>query len=402
MIAKFDFAIIGGGILGLATAYKLQLKHPNSKIILFEKEEGLAKHQTGNNSGVIHSGLYYKPGSKKAELCQKGKHELTKFAKEFGVPHNICGKVVVATNQNEINYLEKIYSNGKANGCEGIQLINSREIKDKEPFVEGLKGIWVPSTGIIDFKRVTQVLAEQIKNLNSNSEILTNHEVTKVDQSSTESNIKANGYNFTAKKVIFCGGLHADRLASKDNINLDLKIVPFRGDYFDLTEKGLHKVNNLIYPVPNTDFPFLGVHFTRMINGGVECGPNAVFSFKREGYNKLDFNLNDSFESLTYAGLWKLFGKHWKQGFEEYKRAFSKTLFLTSLQKMIPSLVLDDIKPARAGVRAQALDNKGNLVYDFKIEQNNNHFHIINAPSPAATACLAIGEYISNKIDFDY
>jgi len=373
MSVNFDYAIVGGGILGLATAYRLQLKYPNSRIVLFEKESGLANHQTGNNSGVIHSGLYYKPGSKKAELCQKGKHELTKFAKEFGVPHEICGKVVVATEQSEIPYLQRIFNNGKSNGCEGIELINSKEIKDIEPFVEGVKGIWVPTTGIIDYKRFTEVLGDQLLKLNNQSKILLNHKVSKVLQGNNSSEIISNNTTFKAHKIIFCGGLFADKLAKKDEVKLDLKIVPFRGDYYDLTEQGMHKVKKLIYPVPNPNFPFLGVHFTRMINGGVECGPNAVFSFKREGYNKTDFKLSDSYDALTYKGLWKLFGNHWKQGLEEYKRAFSKKLFLQSLQKMIPSLEMDDITPARAGVRAQALDIDGNLVYDFKIEQKGNH-----------------------------
>lgn len=397
---EFDFAIVGGGILGLATAYKLQLKFPHSSIVVFEKDKLLANHQTGNNSGVIHSGLYYKPGSKKAELCMKGKHELTAFAKEFKVPHDVCGKVVVATSEKEIPQLEKIFQNGKANGCEGIEMISSNEIKEKEPFVAGVKGIWVPTTGIIDYRKMTEIMAEQILKINPNSKILVNHKVKQVNQLRDQSIIEVNGSIFKSKKVIFCGGLFADKLAKKDNVNTNLKIVPFRGDYYNLTEKGLHKVKNLIYPVPNPDFPFLGVHFTRMINGGVECGPNAVFSFKREGYSKTDFSLSDSIDSLTYQGLWKLFGKHWKQGLEEYKRAFSKKLFLQSLQKMIPSLEMDDIKPARAGVRAQALDIDGNLVYDFKIERNGNHFHVLNAPSPAATACLSIGNHIVSKLAF--
>ncbi len=396
---QFDFAIVGGGILGIATAYKLQLKFPKSKIAVFEKDNLLANHQTGNNSGVIHSGLYYKPGSKKAELCMEGKKQLKAFAKEFNVPHETCGKVVVATNKKEIPQLEKIYANGKANGCEGIEIISPEQIKEIEPFVEGFKGIWVPTTGIIDYRKMTEVMAEQIQQLNAESRLFLGYKVEKVYQKNNQSTLIAKGDTFIAKKVIFCGGLFADQLAKKDQVKLDLKIVPFRGDYYDLTEKGLHKVKNLIYPVPDPDFPFLGVHFTRMINGGVECGPNAVFSFKREGYNKTDFNLSDSLDALTYKGLWKLFGRHWKQGLEEYKRAFSKKRFLKSLQKMIPSLEMDDIQPARAGVRAQALDYDGNLVYDFKIEENGNHYHVLNAPSPAATACLSIGDYIVDQIN---
>lgn len=395
---NFDFAIVGGGILGIATAYQLQKKYPNKTIIVFEKDDFLADHQTGNNSGVIHSGLYYKPGSKKAELCMKGKHDLVEFAKKYNVPHDICGKVVVATEEKEIPILERIFANGQANGCEGIELISGDQIKEKEPFVEGVKGIWVPTTGIIDYRKMTEVMAEQIVLLNPNSKILTNHEVKKVKTVNGTSEITVNKTTFTAKFVVFCGGLQADRLAKKDDVKLDLKIVPFRGDYYDLTDKGMHKVKNLIYPVPDPEFPFLGVHFTRMIVGGVECGPNAVFSFKREGYKRSDFSLKDSLDALSYIGLWKLFSKHWRKGLLEYKRAYSKKLFLNTLQKMIPSLTMEDIKPARAGVRAQALDANGGLVYDFKIEEKENHFHVLNAPSPAATACLSIGEYISETV----
>lgn len=399
----FDFAIVGGGILGIASAYQLQKKHPEKTIVVFEKDDVLADHQTGNNSGVIHSGLYYKPGSKKAELCMKGKRDLVVFAKEYNVPHDLCGKVVVATNEKEIEALERIFQNGQANGCDGIEIIDGNQIKEKEPFVEGIKGIWVPTTGIIDYRKMTKVMAEKIQGLNPASKILTKHKVEKVEVINNQSVIKVNGSVFNANYVVFCGGLYADKLAKKDNLKIDLKIVPFRGDYYDLTEKGMHKVKGLIYPVPDPDFPFLGVHFTRMVNGGVECGPNAVFSFKREGYKRSYFSLSDSFDSLTYKGLWKLFGRHWKQGLEEYKRAYSKKLFLETLQKMIPSLEMDDIQSARAGVRAQALDMDGNLVYDFKIEENGNHFHVLNAPSPAATACLSIGQYIcdtvSNKVN---
>lgn len=395
---SYDFAIVGGGILGIATAYQLQKRYPNKRIVVFEKDDILADHQTGNNSGVIHSGLYYKPGSKKAELCMKGKRDLVEFAKKFNVPHDICGKVVVATEEHEIPILEKIFINGQANGCEGIELINSDQIKEKEPFVVGVKGIWVPTTGIIDYRKMTEVMAEQLLLINPKSEILTKHEVQKIEIENGQSILTTNKTKSSSKFVVFCGGLHADRLAKKDDIKLDLKIVPFRGDYYDLTEKGMHKVKNLIYPVPDPEFPFLGVHFTRMVLGGIECGPNAVFSFKREGYKRSDFNLRDAFDALSYIGLWKLFSKHWKKGVLEYKRAYSKKLFLQTLQKMIPSLTLDDIQSARSGVRAQALDFNGDLVYDFEIKEKGNHFHVLNAPSPAATACLSIGEHICNTV----
>ena len=395
---NYDFAIVGGGILGIASAYQLQKKYPKKRIVVFEKDDILADHQTGNNSGVIHSGLYYKPGSKKAELCMKGKRDLVEFAEKFNVPHDICGKVVVATEESEIPILKNIFTNGQANGCEGIELISSDQIKEKEPFVVGVKGIWVPTTGIIDYRKMTEVMAEQLLLINPKSEILTKHEVLNIETENGQSILTTNKTKASSKFIVFCGGLHADRLAKKDGIKLDLKIVPFRGDYYDLTEKGMHKVKNLIYPVPDPEFPFLGVHFTRMVLGGVECGPNAVFSFKREGYKRSDFNLRDAFDALSYVGLWRLFSKHWKKGVLEYKRAYSKKLFLQTLQKMIPSLTMDDIQPARSGVRAQALDFNGDLVYDFKIEEKDNHFHVLNAPSPAATACLSIGEYICNTV----
>lgn len=393
-VKKFEIAVVGGGILGVATAYQIQKKYPEKSIVLFEKENTLGDHQTGNNSGVIHSGLYYKPGSKKALLCMEGKKMLVDFAKEYNVPFDVCGKVVVATEEREIPILEKIFENGKANGCEGIEIIDAEKIKEKEPYVEGVKGIWVPTTGIIDYRRITEVMAEQVVKINPNSKILMGHSVERVVEKDGVNSIKVNGEIYQSDVVVFCGGLQADRLAKKDNVKLDLKIVPFRGDYYDLTEKGMHKVKNLIYPVPDPDFPFLGVHFTRMINGGVECGPNAVFSFKREGYKRSDFSFKDSYDALTYVGLWKLFSRHWRQGFKEYQRAYSKKLFLKTLQKMIPSLTMEDIQPARAGVRAQALDKDGGLVYDFKIEEKGTHFHVLNAPSPAATACLSIGKHI--------
>tara|TARA_B100001094_G_C18185288_1_gene803415 strand:+ start:7 stop:1011 length:1005 start_codon:yes stop_codon:yes gene_type:complete len=328
----------------------------------------------------------------------KGKQALKEFASLNKVPFETCGKVVVATKESEIPIMEKVYGNGKANGCEGIEIIDGDQVKDIEPFVECKKAIWVPTTGIVDFVKFTEVMAEEIQSINIESKILLNCKVDKVSTNGTESVIQASEAEFKADKVIFCGGLQADLLAKKDDLKLDLKIVPFRGDYYDLTKEAEHKVKNLIYPVPNPEFPFLGVHFTRMINGGVECGPNAVFSFKREGYSKTDFNLKDSIDSLFFPGVWKLFGKHWKQGLQEYKRAFSKQLFLNSLKEIIPSLEMTDIEVARSGVRAQALDNKGDLVYDFRIEVKSNHFHVLNAPSPAATACLAIGEYICDSV----
>jgi (S)-2-hydroxyglutarate dehydrogenase len=395
----YDIAIIGGGIVGAATLYQLQRKYPNLQILLIEKEDRLAGHQTGHNSGVIHSGLYYKPGSKKAVNCVKGRHELVRFSKEFNVHHDVCGKVVVATDETEMPFLDKIYNTGLKNEIEGIVRINSAEIKDLEPFCEGVAGIHVPCTGIIDFVGATNRLAEVALAQQSGSSVLLGEEFKQAEHEGGMTTVTTSKGVYKAKHTIYCGGLQADRLAKKDNVDLDLQIVGFRGDYYDLSEQGMHKVKNLIYPVPNPAFPFLGVHFTRMIEGGVECGPNAVFTFKREGYAKTDFDLKDTADALTYIGTWKLFAKHWKFGLDEYRRAFSKALFLKTLQKLIPSLTMEDLVPGRAGVRAMALGPDGEMIDDFKIEYKDNAIHVLNAPSPAATACMAIGMDITEMAE---
>ena len=391
---KFDFAIIGGGIVGAATFYKLQLQYPNKSIALFEKEDSLAKHQTGNNSGVIHSGLYYTPGSKKAINCVNGRHELVKFAKDYNVQHDVCGKVVVATNEKEIGFLEKIFNNGVENNTEGIEKINAEQIKEIEPQVNGIAGIWVPCTGIIDFVGATNKMLEVALANNEKSKVLLSHEVLDLNELDDLKQIVTNKGVFYSNYLIVCGGLQADRLANSDGVSLREKVVGFRGDYYELEDHAKYKVRNLIYPVPDPDFPFLGVHFTRMVNGEIECGPNAVFTFKREGYNKTDFNFKDSIDALTYSGTWKLFLKNAKFGMDEYRRAFSKKLFLKTLQKLIPSLEMRDIRPGRAGVRALLLGKDGDTRDDFRIEYANNSIHVLNAPSPAATASLAIGEDI--------
>ena len=392
---EFDIAIIGGGIVGAATFYQLQKKNPTLKIALFEKENILAKHQTGHNSGVLHSGLYYKPGSLKAKNCIEGKQEMIAFAKEYGIAHDICGKVVVASNQQEIVRLEKIHQTGIENKIEGIERISSDQVKEIEPFVECLSGLWVPSTGIIDFTSATKKMIELALALQAESRLFLAHEVISITRNENETTIHTNKGEFTSKFMVFCSGLQADRMAKKDGLKLKEKIVPFRGDYYELAAQAQHKVKNLIYPVPDPAFPFLGVHFTRMVGGGVECGPNAVFSFKREGYNKTDFSFKDSFDALSYRGTWKLFLGNISYGINEYRRAFSKKMFLKSLQQMIPSLTMDDIEPGRAGVRAQLLSQNGDTRDDFRIEHQGNAIHVLNAPSPAATASLAIGKYIA-------
>ena len=389
----YDIILVGGGIVGLATAYKLQQKYPNLKLAVLEKENRLAFHQTGRNSGVIHSGLYYRPGSYRAKNCVNGRKQIVEFAKKHNIDHDVCGKIVVATYKEELSRLEKIRKIGIENGLVGLEIIDKDRIKEIEPYIEGIKALWVPEAGIIDFKGVTNKLAELVKEINPESDIITNCEVKAFDKGELTKVFTSLGV-YNTHQMIFCGGLHSDRLARKDKVDLDMRIVGFRGDYFDLTEVGQNKIKNLVYPVPNPEFPFLGVHFTRMTDGTIECGPNAVFTFKREGYGKLDFNLKDTIEALLYKGTWKLFFKHWRFGIEEYKRAFSKRLFLKQLQRMCPSLTLEDIKPGRSGVRAMALGDDGEVIDDFKIEYKNKSIHVLNAPSPAATACLSIGDEV--------
>ena len=392
---KFDIAVIGGGIVGAATFYKLQKKNPNLKIALFEKEDLLADHQTGHNSGVIHSGLYYKPGSLKAKNCIEGRHELVAFAKEYGIPHDICGKVVVATDESELANLEKVFNIGLENKIEGIRKITAEEVKEIEPFVESIGGIHVPCTGIIDFRAATAKMVELALAIQPESKLYLQTEVQDIEKGEITSQIITNKGRFEAEYLVFCAGLQADRLAKKDGVKLKEKVVGFRGDYYELTEQAKEKVKHLIYPVPNPDFPFLGVHFTRMTNGDTECGPNAVFTFKREGYGKTDFSFKDTFDALSYGGTWKLFFNNMSFGINEYRRAFSKKLFLKTLQRMIPSLTMDDIKPGRAGVRALLLAQDGDTRDDFRIEYHGKSIHVLNAPSPAATASLAIGNYIA-------
>ncbi|MFL2663627.1 MAG: L-2-hydroxyglutarate oxidase [Crocinitomicaceae bacterium] len=396
---KFDIAVVGGGIVGAATFYKLQKRNPNLTIALFEKEPGLADHQTGHNSGVIHSGLYYKPGSLKAKNCIEGRHELVAFSKEYGIPHDVCGKVVVATEKKELANMDRIFAIGTENRIEGIEKINADQVKDIEPHVESIGGIWVPCTGIVDFVAATKKMVELALAINKDSKVFMGCEVQDLEKKDEYSILHTSKGVFQSNYQVFCAGLQADRLAKKDGVDLKEKVVGFRGDYYELTPQAQHKVKNLIYPVPNPDFPFLGVHFTRMTNGEIECGPNAVFTFKREGYEKTDFSLTDTVDALSYKGTWKLFFNNMAFGINEYRRAFSKRLFLKTLQRMIPSLESDDIRPGRAGVRALLLSQDGDTRDDFRIEYHGNSIHVLNAPSPAATASLAIGDYVSEAAE---
>jgi len=395
----FDLIVIGGGIVGAATFYKLQLKFPSKRILLIEKENVLADHQTGHNSGVLHSGLYYKPGSLKAINCVKGRKELVEFAKNHGIPYEVCGKIVVATQETELANMEKIFQNGLANEIEGIEKIGPERIREIEPHCVGIAGIWVPVTGIIDFRAATAKMVELALAVNPKSVLKLNEEALEFSRSDAFSTVKTNKGEYKSSHLIFCGGLQADRLAKKDGVKIKEKVVGFRGDYYELTPQAKHKIKNLIYPVPNPDFPFLGVHFTRMTNGEIECGPNAVFTFKREGYGKLDFNFKDTLDALSYRGTWKLFFSNMSFGINEYLRAFSKRRFLKSLQRMVPSLEMEDIHPGRAGVRAMLLSVDGDTRDDFRIEYSESSIHVLNAPSPAATASLAIGEQIAEMAE---
>jgi len=394
---NYDVVVVGGGIVGAATFYKMQKRFPGKEMLLIDKMPSLAAHQTGHNSGVIHSGLYYKPGSLKAENCVKGRHELVRFAKEHHVPHDVCGKVVVAANASEMGSLNKIHGLGLENKIEGIELINSDQLRDIEPECRGEAALWVPCTGIIDFVSATKKMVEVALGIQPLSSVHLSEEVLDFTPEGEGTLVTTSKAKYVTKHLIVCGGLQADRLAKKDGVKLREKVVGFRGDYYELNDHAKHKVRNLIYPVPNPDFPFLGVHFTRMTNGEIECGPNAVFTFKREGYGKTDFNLRDTADALGYSGTWKLFFNNVSFGINEYRRAFSKRLFLKTLQHLVPSLTMDDLRPGRSGVRAMLLNRQGDTGDDFRIETTDRSIHVLNAPSPAATAALAIGDYVADR-----
>ena len=394
---NYDVVVVGGGIVGAATFYKMQKRFPGKEMLLIDKMPSLAAHQTGHNSGVIHSGLYYKPGSLKAENCVKGRHELVRFAKEHHVPHDVCGKVVVAADASEMGSLNKIHALGIENKIEGIELINSDQLRDIEPECRGEAALWVPCTGIIDFVSATKKMVEVALGIQPLSAVHLSEEVLDFTPEGEGTLVTTSKAKYVTKHLIVCGGLQADRLAKKDGVKLREKVVGFRGDYYELNDHAKHKIRNLIYPVPNPDFPFLGVHFTRMTNGEIECGPNAVFTFKREGYGKTDFNLRDTADALGYSGTWKLFFNNVSFGINEYRRAFSKRLFLKTLQHLVPSLTMDDLRPGRSGVRAMLLNQQGDTGDDFRIETTDRSIHVLNAPSPAATAALAIGDYVADR-----
>lgn len=388
----YDVAIIGGGIVGLATAMKLT-EQIRGRVLLLEAETHLAAHQTGHNSGVIHSGLYYRPGSLKARNCTKGREALYRFCAEHNVAHERCGKIVVATSDAEIPALDELERRGKANGLSGLKRIGANEIKEFEPFTQGIAGLHVPETGIVDFVQVCQAYAEQAKA--RDTEIILGARVVGCSRHPDEIVLQTSRGDYHCRNLINCAGLQSDRVARMCGVDPELRIVPFRGEYYELKPEKHHLVKNLIYPVPDPAFPFLGVHFTRMIHGGIEAGPNAVLAFRREGYSKSSFSFRDTMESFTYSGFWKMAARHWRMGLGEFHRSFNRNAFVRALNKLIPELSVQDIQPGGAGVRAQALQPDGRFSDDFCIRQAPHMIHVLNAPSPAATASLSIGGAIA-------
>lgn len=391
----YDFVIVGGGIVGLSTAMSLVQRYPNAHIVVLEKENNWAFHQTGNNSGVIHSGIYYKPGSFKAKFCREGSRSLVEFCQEHGIAYEICGKVIVATEKKELLLLENLYKRGLENGL-SVTKISAEEVKEIEPNVRCIAGIRVPTTGIVDYKQVCRKYVDLIRS--QGGELRLKTKVEKISETGNGHVLETNSGTLETRFVINCAGLHSDRIAKLGHVDPKAKIVPFRGEYYELKPEKRYLVKNLIYPVPNADFPFLGVHFTRMIDGSVHAGPNAVLSLKREGYKKTDFDLGDFVEVMTYPGFWKLAAKHASEGIQEIIRSFNKAAFVRSLQKLIPEVQARDLIPTHAGVRAQALMNDGKLVDDFLIVRGQNSLHVCNAPSPAATSSIEIGKAIVEQV----
>jgi (S)-2-hydroxyglutarate dehydrogenase len=391
----YDYAIIGGGIVGLSTAWALTCRDPARRVLVLEKEPDWAKHQTGRNSGVIHSGIYYKPGSLKARLSREGNRSMLAFCEEHGIPYQACGKVIVATEDAELPLLENLCQRGIANGLT-VTRLTAEQVREIEPHVRCRRGIRVPSTGIVAYRQVCLKLVELITD--KGGEMKTHSEVIGIHANGASQIITTRSGEYKAKRLINCAGLHSDRVARLGQNNPSSKIVPFRGEYYEVVPNRRHLIKSLIYPVPNPDFPFLGVHFTRMIDGSVHAGPNAVLSFKREGYHRSDFSLRDFSEVMLFPGFWKMATRNLNEGLKEMYRSFSKAAFVRSLQKLVPEICTEDLVPSEAGVRAQALQPTGALVDDFLLAHGPNAVHVLNAPSPAATAALEIGKAIAAQV----
>ncbi len=394
--SSFDLVIIGAGIVGLATALEAIRRSPGLRLAVLEKEDRVAAHQTGHNSGVIHSGLYYKPGSLKARLCVEGAAAMVRFCREYGLPHEVCGKIVVATDESELPALAELMRRGHANGLTGLRELEAAQIREFEPYSAGIRAIHVPSTGIADYKRVAQKYAELIAS--AGGEILSGHGVERITYDSDSVILDTASGTIRARYALNCAGLYSDRIARLAGARFDLRIVPFRGEYYMVAPAKENLVRGLIYPVPDPRFPFLGVHFTRRVSGGLEAGPNAVFSFKREGYSRTAFSLRDSVATALFPGFWKMAGRYWRSGLAEQYRSLSKRAFTIASQKLLPSLTEHDLVPGGSGVRAQALDTSGRLLDDFYFVYRDRILHVCNVPSPAATASLVIGREIANKL----
>ena len=391
-----DLAIIGGGIVGCATALAIINRNPGLKITLFEKEPHLAGHQTGHNSGVIHAGLYYKPGSLKAQFCTEGREALYRFCADHEIACEPCGKVVVAVSANQIPALDELERRGRANGLEGIERLDAGQIREREPHASGVAGLFVPQTGIVDYVQVAEVMGRIVRQ--QGGRIVLNAELTGVGKQAEGYVLKTSAGDFHCRRLVNCAGLHSDRVARLSGLEPDVRIVPFRGEYYKLNPQRRLLVRNLIYPVPDPTMPFLGVHFTRMIDGDVEAGPNAVLAWKREGYSWQDVSMTDLLETLRFPGFWKLAARFWLVGLHEYKRSLSKAAFVRSLQTLLPEVRADDLVRAESGVRAQAVDKDGKLLDDFHLLEGDGMIHVVNAPSPAATASIAIGRVIAGKV----
>lgn len=386
---QYDVAVVGAGIVGAAVAYRLREAWPEARLLVLEKEAHPAFHQSGRNSGVIHSGLYYKPGSLKATLCAEGREALYAFAQEEGIPHERCGKIILAPEPEEQPRLEALYRRGLENGIPDLKLLASDDIPHYEPEARGVGALFVPVTGIIDYRAVTERLLQR-----SGATVSYSAPLIGLQSTSEGYRLFTQQEVYAARYLIACAGLQADRVARLDNLRPPLQIVPFRGDYYELIPEARRKVRNLIYPLPHPTYPVLGVHLTRMVDGSVEAGPNAVFAWAREGYSRTAFSLRDAADALTFGGTWRFFAKHWREGFQEYRRAFSRRLFWKSLQRLVPSLRLEELVPARSGIRALALTPEGSFWDDFYFVSQPRSLHVLNAPSPAATACLALAQKI--------
>jgi L-2-hydroxyglutarate oxidase len=390
------FVVIGGGIVGLASALKLAVRFPGCHIVLLEKEGDVGRHQSGNNSGVLHAGLYYKPGSLKARLAVAGIREMTAFCRDNGIAHEICGKLVVAVDESELGRLNHLHERGRQNGLRGLRMLNAAQMREIEPHAGGIAALHVPQEGIVDYTAVCRVMARKIEE--GGGRVATRARVIGMREQSGGWVVQTTAGDWEADYVVNCAGLHSDRVAQLAGEKREVRIVPFRGEYFKIKPERQFLVRNLIYPVPDPQFPFLGVHFTRLIEGGVEAGPNAVLAFAREGYLKTDFNPLDLYDALSFGGLWKFLNKHRAMSWAEMKRSFSPRLFCQALQRLVPEIRLEDLQPGGAGVRAQAMSPQGELVHDFSLVRRPRALHVLNAPSPAATASLAIGGEIAEFV----